>query len=558
MSNIKESKAYQYATFCIDENNKKVGNYIKKQAGNWLKIVEGKVDNIYVCEKTYTKINKLLKIIVHPDLNKNLYESMEDYANLLIIATFCTKQKNGDRYYQTIVLEIARKNFKTFYSAVIFILGMLTEPQFSRFFSVAPSAALSNELKIAIRKIIKSSPLLDPYFKVNKDVILCKINQTEYRPLAYSKDKLDGKLANIFLADEAGALDAYPLEAMRSSQIHLKNKLGIIISTQYPNNFNVFQDELDLSKKVLDGLVEDRRFSLLYEPDAKLEKSWFNNDLVLYQANPTIFNNPAAKKDLVAKRELASMYENKKENFLCKHLNIKFSGLGAESFIEIDKVKLCRDKISKNFWKDKKIYVGLDLSLTNDNTAVAIVTKDIYTGIVYAKCLGFVPKNRIDFKIQRERVNYKNLIKKGDCIACGDEIIDYFEVEQKIIDLKVILGVEVQQVGYDRYNAISSIQKLSNEGFECVEIKQHSSVLHSPTKWLQELILTKKFRYDKNELLEINFQNARLVEDTNRNKYINKKKSNGKIDMVVALINALYLLQQNEIYGDDDFGAQFI
>jgi len=84
-----------------------------------------------------------------------------------------------------------------------------------------------------------------------------------------------------------------------------------------------------------------------------------------------------------------------------------------------------------------------------------------------------------------------------------------------------------------------------------VEIKQHSSVLHAPTKLLKEAVLGKTFRYDENQMLEINFQNARCTEDTNLNKYVNKKKSAGKVDMVVALINAAYLLQQDMLYGSD-------
>ena len=89
-----------------------------------------------------------------------------------------------------------------------------------------------------------------------------------------------------------------------------------------------------------------------------------------------------------------------------------------------------------------------------------------------------------------------------------------------------------------------------------MEIKQHSSVLHAPTKLLKELILSKKFVYDANRLLEINFQNARCTEDTNLNKYVNKKKSAGKVDMVVALLNAIYLLQQDLLYGDGNFVVQ--
>jgi phage terminase large subunit-like protein len=46
------------------------------------------------------------------------------------------------------------------------------------------------------------------------------------------------------------------------------------------------------------------------------------------------------------------------------------------------------------------------------------------------------------------------------------------------------------------------------------------------------------------------------VEDNNKNLYVNKKKSNGKVDMVVSLINAIYLLQQDVIFNpDSDWGA---
>ena len=57
------------------------------------------------------------------------------------------------------------------------------------------------------------------------------------------------------------------------------------------------------------------------------------------------------------------------------------------------------------------------------------------------------------------------------------------------------------------------------------------------------------------ELLEINFENSKCTYDTNMNRYVNKKKSNGKVDMVVSLINAIYLLQQDVIF-DTGFVVQ--
>lgn len=552
--------------WCAEPNNHYVGQYVKKQAVQWLDIADGNSSDAYVCEKRWKKITKLLKIMMHPDLGCSMYEGLEEYAMLFIYALFCTKRrKDKRRYYETGLLEIARKNFKTFTSAVIFIIGLLTEPKFSRFFSVAPDLKLSSELQVAIKKIIKSSPCLadEKIFKLLRKEIRCKLTDSEYTPLAYSQDRMDGKLANMFLADECGAMDNYPIEAMRSSQITLHEKLGIIISTQYPNDNNAMLEEIDNAKKILDKLQTGKVFALLYEPDDeyKVGDAWQNFDMAIYQANPVAYAHEYIMDDLRGKRQSAINYENKRENFLCKHLNILYKGLGVEGYVDISKVRLCKAPEDASFWSGRQVYIGLDLSQTDDNTSVAMVTYDAENELIYAKVWGFIPTDKLEEKSKREKVDYKKLISRGECFACGDEVIDYGFIECFIQSLPERYGVEIMQLGFDRWNALSTVQKLesSDDPIECVEIKQHSSVLHRPTKLLKEYILSKKFRYEENLMLEINFQNARCTEDTNLNKYVNKKKSAGKVDMVVSLINALFLLQVNVLDNmEEGFGCQII
>jgi phage terminase large subunit-like protein len=562
---IKDNPAYKYAQWCAEDENRKVPRYVKKQAKQWLEIVHGKNSEAYIDEKTIDKINRILKLMVHPDLNCTMDKGLEPYAWLLIVAILSTKLKNDRgldvRYYITALLEICRKNFKTFNSAVIFIVLMLTEPQFSRFFSVAPDLKLSKELQLAIRKIIKVSPALaeDGVFKSLRNEIRCLLTDSEYTPLAYSEDKMDGKLANAFLADEAGAMDSYPIEAMRSSQITLFNKLGIIISTQYPNDNNGMIDEIDKAKKVLDGLRDNKRvFALLYEPDEEFltDDQWMHEDLIIYQSNPVAVTNDYIFEAIKDLRIDAIEYENKRENYLCKHNNIKYKSLGVEGFIEITKVRECKVKQEEIIWKGKRVYLGLDLSQTDDNTAVAMVSE--HEGKIISKAWGFIPADKIAIKSKKEGVDYNRLIKQGVCFACGEEVIDYRFVEEFIMKLEERYGVEIHQIGYDRYNAISSVQKLEAAGYECVEIKQHSSVLHMPTKLLKETILSKAFVYEVNPMLEENFQNARCKYDTNLNLYVAKKASSGKVDMVVALINSIYLLQQDMLFGINEFTAQII
>lgn len=554
MTAIEGSRAYKYAKWAADENNTAVGKYVRRQCREWLEIADGRNSAAYVDEAECEKAMKLLSLMIHPDLGLPMPEALEDYALLFIVALFCTKGADGRRYYSDGLLEIARKNFKTFTSGVIFVLAMVMLPKFSRLFSVAPDLKLSSELKIAIRKIIKSSPLLEPYFKVMRAEVRCSFTETEYTPLAYSNDKLDGKLAHVFLADEVGAMDSYPVEAMRSSQVVLKDKLGILISTQYPNDSNGLTDEIDLAKKQLDGIYDGRRkyFALLFEPDEEIKNDWEKNDNVLLQANPVAVNNADLLATLRDMRTLAVLYENKRENFLCKHCNIQYKGIGSEGYIDLMKVQQCSVPTDADYWNGRDVYLGLDLSQTEDNTAVAMVTLD--GDIIHAKVWGFLPKERIEMKSAKENVDYRKHIANGECFACGGEVVDYGYVERFVLDLPKKYGVNIIQLGFDRYNAISTVQKLEADEvnpIECVEIRQHSSVLHAPTKLLKEYVLEKNFRYDENKLLEINFSNSRCTEDTNLNKYVNKKRSAGKVDMVVALINAVFLLQQDILSGED-------
>lgn len=557
---IEGSRAYHYAVWASGEDNHAVGRYVRRQAQAWLNIADGNNSGAYVDEREYNKTIALLGLMIHPDLHKPMPEALEDYAMFFITALFCTKAADGRSYYSDGLLEIARKNFKTFTAGVIFVLAMVKLPKFSRLFSVAPDLKLSSELKVAVKKIIKSSPLLEPYFKVMRAEVRCSFTESEYTPLAYSNDKLDGKQANLFLADEVGAMDSYPVEAMRSSQIVLKDKLGILTSTQYPNDSNGLTDEIDLAKKQLDGIYDGKQkyFALLFEPDEEIKNDWQTDDNVLLQANPVAVNNPDLLDTLRDKRALAILYENKRENFLCKHCNIQYKGIGTEGYVDQMALQKCRAENAPDFWHGRDVYLGLDLSQTEDNTAVAMVTLDDDENIC-AKVWGFLPKDRIDAKSAKEKVDYTRHIADGECFACGGEVIDYGFVEQFILGLPERYGVNIVQLGFDRYNAISTVQKLEADErnpIECVEIKQHSSVLHAPTKLLKEYILRQEFRYDANRLLEINFSNARCTEDTNLNKYVNKKRSAGKVDMVVALINAVFLLQQDMLSGDD-FGVQY-
>ena len=550
-----ENPSYKYAKRVL-ENEIPAPKYVIKQCEKFLEICDGKSEKYFLDEQKLRQIENILKLLVMPrglKAGSSIYECSCGYQWLFYAAILCVvHRKNPDkRRYETAILEIARKNFKTFTIATIFVLLFLLEPKFSKFYSVAPDGALSREVKTAIEEILKSSPLVYqnkgvPRFKILRDYIEFIPNENRYIPLNYSNSRMDGKLPNVFLADEVGTLpNSYAIEAMRSGQLNILNKLGCIISTKYPTANNPFEDEVNYAKRILDGTQNDETvFSLLYEPENT--DNWSFDDTILKHANPVALEIPEIWDDLLKKRARAISIESARENFLTKHCNIIYQGAGTESFIDIKDLQRCR--VNKIDWAGREVYVGVDLSMSNDNTAVAICAEE--DGKILADVVCFIPEGRIDEKNKFEKLDYRRFVAGSKCIACGNKTIDYGVAEEFVFSIEEKYGVNVRAIGFDRYNAMSSAQKW-NQKYNTVEIRQHSDILHPPTKLLSEKIVDGEFEYEKNTLLEINFENARCTYDTNMNRYVTKKKSQGKVDMVVALINAVYLLQQDVIFSDN-------
>lgn len=564
----KSHPAYVYAKR-VTRREVNAPKYVLKQCREFIRVADGRDKKYNINTETVAKIDALLKLFIMPTgsrAGESIYSATIGYQWLFYVAVLGTvwKSEPDRRRYQTAILEICRKNFKTFTIAIIFLLLFFIEPRFSKFFSVAPDGTLSKEVQSAIKEIISASPVLrgDPErgikakFKVLRDYILCISTQNRLTPLACSNNRMDGRLPSVFLADEVGALrTSYPIQAMRSGQITLKNKLGCIISTKYPTFDNPFEDEVKVAKDVLDGKLDDETvFSLLYEPDKT--RDWMTDDGILEQANPAALEIPEIMDDLKRKRQFAITLPSARENFVTKHCNIIYQGAGTESYIDIGVVRKCsRDKVD---FTGMNVYVGVDLSMTNDNTAVAVVAYDSEREVLILHSMGFIPAARVDEKTAAENIPYYEFIQSGWCIACGELVIDYAAVEDYVTSIAERFGCKVMAIGYDRYNCLSSAQKWEADGYQTVEIRQHSSVLHSPTKRLKELFLSGKVEYQKNKLFEINVQNARCSYDTNMNMYLNKKRSSGKIDMVAAAINAVYLVEQNELLGEaEEWGGRW-
>lgn len=541
-SYVREHPAYQYAVQ-VTEERIVAGKYVKKVCEKFLRDIEDDDCKFFIDEKDLKKITNLTKLINMASGLKAgtpTHDALAPFQWFFIVNALCWKHKDNPekRRYEKSVLLIARKSGKSFLVALIFLILLLLEPEFSEFYSVAPDRELSSIVKKEVEQAISASPLIQKYFHTTRSEIRCLITKSKFVPLANSDNRMDGRKANVFVADEVGALrNRYPIDAMQSSQMNMVNRTGILISTAYESLNNPMTEEVEFAEKILDGVIEDETFfALLYKPDDP--KDWMS-DKSLLEANPLCNDLPDNLDYLQKQRNTAIELPSAKKNFLTKHMNIFVDGNDSEVYIPIEDLK--RNMIKEYDWSGRDVFVGVDLSQTTDNTAVSMVTYDFEKDEYVTQSWAFLPEDNVDNKSKIEKIDYRTMKENGYCFFCGDRVISHRFVEDFVMSLQDKYGVNVKGIGYDRYNCISSANRWSEKGYDTVEIRQHSSVLHPATKLVKERVFKNKFKYVQNRLLEINFSNAREVVDTNLNTYVNKKKSTGKIDMVVSTLNAMAL-----------------
>ena len=352
--------------------------------------------------------------------------------------------------------------------------------------------------------------------------------------------------------------DRANFDAMKSGQKNVLNPLVFRTTTAYPIDNSMMIAELEYIDKVLDGVQEDENvFPLLYY--AEEDHLW--DDTGLYQSNPLRVEE---NYEIIRKNRSKAMIQDELvTEYLTKEMNVFCPSEEGEAYISHEDLIKCRmteEELANFSWVGRDIYSGIDMALTDDNVAYGFVSYDYTEDMFYIFSKAFIPINSVDKKIRKEHVDYRQFIRNGNCIACGDRTVSYKTIETTYLDDLEELEVRNLCLGYDKMNCIHTKNFLEDYGVTTEEIKQYSTTLHKGTKLLKEYILNGKVRYIPNGLLEINFANARVMRDNMDNMYINKKRSIGKVDMVASIINAMCLWYDkiNEDKSYDNRGIYFM
>ncbi|WP_413489255.1 terminase large subunit [Carnobacterium divergens] len=480
------------------------------------------------------------------------------------------KTTNNRRFNRSFI-SMSRKNGKTYLVSGMGSNSLLmeTEPSQGRqvlFVSNALKQAKLgyNMMSNGLKNVTKQSKYMRQRLKILNAQITDLESNSFAMALASETSTLDGFGATTAILDEwheAKTRKVY--NVLKSGMSNQKNGLLSVVSTAGLNMNVPMYEEYQFLSEVLEGKEEaDRYFIAIWELDDKEE---IHNQDLWIKANP-IFESEEIKSTMLPAIQddvELGIKQNNLNAVLVKNFNM-WQQASEDSYIAGEDWEATEIKEVPEI-KGKDVYVGVDLSKTNDLTSLSwIVPLDDERLLVDSH--SFIgTKYGLQDKIKRDGIDYIEREKQGECTitSLDSGIIDYEEVFEWLVDFIQVNNLNVVAICYDPWNANSLISKFEKENYPLIEVRQGAMTLNTPTRTFREQLYDKQIIHPFNKLLTHAVNNAILKEDNN-GVQINKTKNANKIDPIVSLMNAytqaMYHFEavegkkaNNEFYQSEEF-----
>jgi len=214
------------------------------------------------------------------------------------------------------------------------------------------------------------------------------------------------------------------------------------------------------------------------------------------------------------------------------HLNIKTDA--DVQWISLEDWDACTEEVMISDLVGKRCFAGLDLAQTRDITAFVLFFP--YDGnVIIPYC--FVPHDTASARLEKDRINYIAWADEGLLELTEGNVCDYEFVRKKINELGEVF--DIVEIAFDRWGATEITTNLGKDGFEMVTFGQGYASMSAPTKHLEKLILSNDLIHNNHKVLRWCISNVMVEEDAAGNLKPSKKKSEQKIDPIVAAIMAI-------------------
>lgn len=366
-------------------------------------------------------------------------------------------------------------------------------------------------------------------------------------PLSRDTGAIDGFEPFLAVIDEYHAAKTNEMvELIESGQGNLLQSLIFIISTAGFNlNSPLYTEELPYSYEILNGdYQDDEYFTIIYKQDS--EDEW-QDKATWAKSNPLINESYELKElleDYLSKRIAAGTKKNTMFKVLVKNFNYWMQA-SEESYLDFNDWK----KNETDFdVRGTKTYIGLDLSRSDDLTAVSFIHLDEDKKQYYVTSHSFVgTKGGLQAKCDRDMIDYNQLSKDGFCtitdlqsgVINSNQVLDY--MEHYILDNQL----KVQAICYDPHAIHGFLAEIERRrwGYDLIEIRQGSQTLSNPVIDFRLKVIDGQIKHHKNPLLDIAVKNA-VAKNTNDSVMIEKKLNREKIDPIMSTIFAYVIAME--------------
>ena len=342
-----------------------------------------------------------------------------------------------------------------------------------------------------------------------------------------------------------------------SGQVKVKNRQFIQISTAYPDPSVPYHEDEKMIEELMekDGVRDgDTYLGLIWSQDSLDEtfkpETWIKSNPLLGLKN----QRKVLMQGLQDKRD-SDMLAGTVDDFQNKNLNLWLQE-ATNSYLKLSDIE--RAIIPSFDIRGRQVYIGFDYSMFSDNTAIAFVYP--YQDVDgrqkwHIEQHSFIPWEKagsIQAKEKQDGIEYRQLAKKGFCTITSHPqgLINDDQVYDWLLNYVEENNLHVIFFGYDAWGATNAIKQMDiNTDFPLEAIRQRTSELKDPTKFLQKIFVEGNCSRLDDKIMEKALINAEIYEDK-IGIQVDKAKATLKIDVVDAIIDALY----QGMYHFEDFG----
>lgn len=189
--------------------------------------------------------------------------------------------------------------------------------------------------------------------------------------------------------------------------------------------------------------------------------------------------------------------------------------------------------------------MGADLSQGDDFCAFTFIFP-IGNMTFGVKCRSYITTRKLVNLPNAMRDLYDSFIDEGSLVIMEGTILDMMEVYDDLDNYVIENEYDVVTFGYDPYNAITFVDRWCKENspFGVLKVPQGSRTESVPLGELKTLAEDRKLLFDQ-RIMQFCMGNSIVIEDTNGNRKLLKRRYEDKIDNVSAMMDAYVAWKTN-------------